>query len=216
MILNLNNDVKITGDLVEDFKFGHMNNGEEFYISTISIPRNSGTLDVLKLVVPKRTLEIEHPKSGDVIKLRGNLRTYHLFDEKGNVWNELRIFSESIRIVDQDSLRENYIFLRGDVWKTPRMHKTKSNRIVTDVLLRVHRKVRKSDYIPCICWGRNAVWADLLEVGSKIEIEGRIQSRDYRKGGIIQQQEYEVSVSGISTYKEEEDEECKDQITDAE
>ena len=121
MILNLNNDVKITGDLVDDFKFGHMNNGEEFYISTISIPRNSGTLDVLKLVVPKRTLEIEHPKAGDVIKLRGNLRTYHLFDEKGNVWNELRIFSESIRIVGQDSLRENYIFLRGDVWKMPRM-----------------------------------------------------------------------------------------------
>ena len=65
----------------------------------------------------------------------------------------------------------------------------------------VNRPYGKSDYIPCIAWGRNAGYGGSLSVGMKIMITGRIQSREYKKkdesGCGILKIAYEVSVLKI-------------------
>ena len=101
----------------------------------------------------------------------------------------------------------NQIILNGYICKEPVYRVTPFEREITDILLAVNRPHNKSDYIPCIAWGRNAKFASKLKVGSNVQIYGRVQSRDYQKKlsetQIVERTAYEVSVTKLETLSEE-------------
>ena len=59
------------------------------------------------------------------------------------------------------------------------------------------RRYGRADYLPVITWGQLAVQAARLQVGDAVSLEGRIQSRSYRKvledGTVQDRVAYEVS-----------------------
>ena len=121
----------------------------------------------------------------------------------------LSVFAREIEFVDEigESAKTNQIFLDGYICKSPIYRKTPLGREIADLLLAVNRPYGKSDYIPCICWGRNARFACNFEVGSRCAIWGRIQSREYMKKLSEEQLErrvaYEVSVSKLEMVEED-------------
>ena len=109
-------------------------------------------------------------------------------------------------IVDgEDAKNPNNVVLTGYICKPPVYRTTPFSREIADVLIAVNRAYNKSDYIPCIAWGRNARFVKNLEVGEKIAISGRIQSREYVKKYSETESKtltaYEVSVSKLAAYE---------------
>ena len=119
----------------------------------------------------------------------------------------LSVFARELEFIEEESdeLKSNQIYLDGYICKEPIYRKTPLGREIADLLIAVNRSYGKSDYIPCICWGRNARFASGFEVGSHVEIWGRIQSREYVKKINENETEkriaYEVSVSKIERFE---------------
>lgn len=194
------NAVTIIGKIVGDKKFSHEIYGEGFYIYNIEIPRLSEVVDRLPLTVSDRLLIEEGLKDGDIIKVEGQLRSYNKFIDNSNRL-VLTIFAKHITFFEdkKESKNPNKIFLEGYICKSPIYRETPFGREITDLLIAVNRLYNKSDYIPTIAWGRNARFSSNLNVGDKIRIWGRVQSRQYQKkypeGNIENKVAYEVSIS---------------------
>ena len=194
------NVVTITGKIVGDKKFSHEIYGEGFYIYHIEIPRLSEVVDRLPLTVSDRLLIDEGLKDGDIVKIEGQLRSYNKFIDNSNRL-VLTIFAKHITFFEdeKESKNPNKIFLEGYICKAPIYRETPFGREITDLLIAVNRLYNKSDYIPTIAWGRNARFSSNLNVGDKIRIWGRVQSRQYQKkypdGNIENKVAYEVSIS---------------------
>ena len=195
-----NNSVVITGVVVEDGVFSHEVYGEGFYTFKISSERLSENADILPITVSERLLMNQNIVCGKHVKIKGQLRSYNNYT--GNRSRlVLTIFVRDIQVLD-----ENEIILNGFICKAPIYRKTPFGREISDVLIAVNRAYNKSDYIPCITWGRNARYISSLEVGTAVKVWGRIQSRVYQKKNGDQVEEriaYEVSVSKISLHTEE-------------
>lgn len=203
--LNQNNAVKISGEIVSDFTYDHEMYGEGFYKVFVQVTRISGNLDTIPVMVSDRIIDVNKNLTGEMVAIEGEFRSYskHLLGA-----NKLLLFvlCKKIEIVKY-CMNEDEIFLRGFICKNPIYRKTPFKREISDLLIAVNRYYGKSDYIPCICWGRNARFVGQLEVGTHIEINGRIQSRGYVKlhedGTEEQRTAYEVSVSKINVLEEE-------------
>ena len=119
---------------------------------------------------------------------------------------------------DEEYTKPNQIFLDGFICKKPVYRMTPLGREIADILLAVNRAYGKSDYIPCICWGRNARYAGSLEVGGHIQLWGRIQSRQYQKrvseDEVVNRVAYEISVSKIECIEDEAPNEAPDKDTE--
>lgn len=197
-----NNQVTIMGKIVSEFRYSHEVFGEGFYLMDVSVNRLSESCDVIPLMISERLIDVTQDYRGKLIHATGQFRSYNRHEEKKNRL-VLSIFIREYEFVEEEvsGAKSNQIFLDGFVCKEPVYRKTPLGREIADLLIAVNRSYGKSDYIPCICWGRNARYAAGFEVGSRLQIHGRIQSREYVKK--ISEEEiekriaYEVSVSKV-------------------
>lgn len=203
-----NNQVSIVGEIVSDFKFSHEVFGEGFYVVDILVNRLSNSADIIPIMVSERLINVKEDNKGQAVEVLGQFRSYNRHEENKNRL-VLSVFAREIRVLngDEENLKPNYIFLDGYVCKAPIYRKTPLGREIADLLLAVNRPYGKSDYIPCICWGRNARFAENFTVGGHIQVWGRIQSREYQKkiseNDFEKRVAYEVSVSKLEYIEDE-------------
>lgn len=197
-----NNQVIVAGEIASDFTFSHEIFGEGFYMVDLVVARLSDTYDVIPLMVSDRLFDVENSHIGEKVVARGQFRSYNKHEETRNRLI-LSVFVREISVLDDEEdeaeNKPNQIYLDGYICKEPVYRMTPLGREIADILLAVNRAYGKSDYIPCICWGRNARFAGKLKVGEHVAVWGRIQSREYQKrignDQIISKTAYEVSVS---------------------
>ena len=193
-----NNKVYLSGVVAESPSFSHEVMGEGFYDLTLDVPRLSGQSDKVPLTISERLIGDASLGAGEKIGVYGQLRSYNkVVGERSKL--VLKVFVRELGIGDDQN--PNYIEIEGYVCKPTVYRTTPFGREIADILLAVNRPYGKSDYIPCICWGRNARFASTFEVGTHVQIWGRIQSREYVKKisetETEQRVAYEVSVSKI-------------------
>lgn len=197
-----NNQVTVTGEVVSEFTYSHEVFGEGFYMTDISVKRLSNSCDRIPVMISERLIDVSEDYRGCTLMVTGQFRSYNRHEEQKNRL-VLSVFAREIEFVDEepDGAKTNSILLEGYICKKPVYRKTPLGREIADILLAVNRPYGKSDYIPCICWGRNARYASGFEVGEHVRILGRIQSREYVKKLSETEAEtrtaYEVSVSKL-------------------
>ena len=208
-----NNSILIGGVVVSEPEFSHEVFEEKFYSFNLETKRLSDYNDVLPVIISERLIDIKSIKNGLLVKIKGQFRSYNkLVDNKSKL--VLSIFAKEIEVVEDESVitlnEANFI---GYICKNPIYRKTPLGREIADVLVAVNRSYKKSDYIPCILWGRNAKFCETLSVGSRVKLTGRIQSRKYEKkledGTVLSKVAYEVSISKFAIDKDEEKENKK-------
>ena len=172
-----NNQLVLVGKVTSDKRMSHEIYGEKFYIFDLSVPRLSGNADIIPITVSERLLEEVNLEEDKLVKVTGQLRSYNKnIDNKNRL--VLTIFARDIEVEEEDNKDPNNIFLDGYVCKEPVYRKTPLGREITDLLVAINRPYNKSDYIPSIVWGRNAKFAKNLKVGDRIQMWGRVQSRN--------------------------------------
>ena len=197
-----NNRVTVMGEIISEFSFSHEIFGEGFYMVDVRVKRLSESYDVIPVMVSERLLDVNADYRGMYICVGGQFRSYNRHEERKNKL-VLSVFARELDFMEEleESSRTNQIFLDGYICKEPIYRKTPLGREIADVLLAVNRPYGKSDYIPCICWGRNARYASSFRVGERCVVWGRIQSREYVKrledDQIEQRVAFEVSVSKL-------------------
>ncbi len=199
-----NNRVYVRGEIVSTARYSHEIYGEGFYEMDVMIKRLSGQADVLPITVSERLIQEKDLQVGKTISAIGQFRSYNkLVDNKSKLM--LTVFARDI-VENEENKNPNSITLAGYVCKEPVYRTTPFNREIADVLLAVNRAYNKSDYIPCIAWGRNARFVKNLQVGDFLTINGRIQSREYQKkfseDDVRTMTAYEVSINKLSTEEE--------------
>ncbi len=198
-----NNKVFISGEIVSKAEFSHEVYGEGFYEMNVLVKRLSGQGDILPVTISERLIQDKNLKIGTTINALGQFRSYNkLVDGKSKLM--LTVFVRELpEIVNVKN--PNSIVLSGYICKPPVYRTTPFNREIADILIAINRSYNKSDYIPCIAWGRNARFAKNLAVGEKVALSGRIQSRDYQKrisdDEIKIMTAYEVSISKLAAYE---------------
>ena len=201
-----NNKVIISGEIVSSFNFSHELYGENFYIVDVKIRRFSDTCDIIHVMVSDRMIDTDKDFTGECVSVTGQFRSYNKHDGERNLLI-LSLFARDFDLIEiEECGNSNIIELDGFVCKEPKYRETPLGREITDMLLAVNRGYGKSDYIPCITWGRNARFAGNLEVGTRIKVSGRLQSRDYIKryadGREDDRTAYEVSVSKLEVVED--------------
>lgn len=201
-----NNQVVLTGRIVSQFAFSHEVFGEGFYLTDLEVQRLSNQIDVIPVMVSDRLVDVTSDATDQVWEIEGQFRSYNKHEESKNRL-VLSVFAREVNILnDFEGNDTNSITLFGYICKPPVYRKTPLGREIADILLAVNRPYGKSDYIPCICWGRNARFASDLSVGTGLDVQGRIQSREYLKKISEDETEkrvaYEVSVSKIDVTEE--------------
>jgi len=198
-----NNRVCIIGEVISGFQFSHEVFGEGFYVVEVSVNRLSAMADVVPLMISERLIDITKDFTGLTIEAIGQFRSYNRHEGTRNRL-VLSIFVREFEFVEEapeEQVKSNQIYLDGYICKPPIYRKTPLGREIADILIAVNRPYGKSDYIPCIAWGRNARYAASLEVGAHMLVWGRVQSREYTKKVSEEDLEkriaYEVSVSKL-------------------
>ena len=191
------NVAELCGVVLSELRFSHKTYGEIFYTFVLGIERRSGYIDEINIMVSERLIFDNPPREGDFVEIKGQIRTYNeIVDEKNKL--NVVVFAKEIHQSENFGYNENYIYLEGFLCKEPLKRTSPLGREICDMMLAVNRMYNKSDYIPCIAWGRNAGYAEKLGVGTKLALEGRIQSREYKKklddGTAEMRKAFEVSV----------------------
>jgi len=203
-----NNSVSLIGKVVTDPVFSHEVYGEGFYIVYVKVPRLSENYDVIPVMFSERLVNPSSIEQNLYLIIEGQFRSYNNFNNTGGHKLMLTVFAREIEISEEEvtNRNPNQICLNGFVCRKPMYRTTPFGREIADILLAVNRAYNKSDYIPCIAWGRNARYAGTFEIGDNIRIWGRIQSRTYQKKISETEYEervaYEISVSKMEVVKE--------------
>ena len=203
-----NNQVSVAGEVVSEFEFSHEVFGEGFYCLHIQVGRLSESFDVIPLMISERLMDVKADYRGKYIEVLGQFRSYNRHEANRNRL-VLSVFAREVNICEEEDseVKPNHIYLDGYICKKPVYRKTPLGREIADLLVAVNRPYGKSDYIPCICWGRNARFAEKVQVGEHIQLWGRIQSREYQKkiseNEVERRVAYEVSVSKLECLEEE-------------
>ena len=209
-----NNYLILVGKVANEKKFSHEVYGESFYIFNLEVPRLSGTSDIIPITISDRLLTGIELVPGNKMIVKGQFRSYNTYDNNKNkliltVFAKDIITGEEMEVEDEELKKEsisNQVVLNGYICKPPIYRQTPFKREIADVLLAVNRSYNKSDYIPCIAWGRNARFCKNLEVGICVKIIGRVQSRIYEKkfedGTVEQRIAYEVSIGSLEVINE--------------
>ena len=197
-----NNQVSIVGEIISDFQYSHAEYGEGFYMVEVAVSRLSNFSDYIPLMISERLIDTSQSYIGQKVYVTGQFRSYNRHEELKNRL-VLSVFVREIEFIEEETeeMKSNQILLDGYICKDPIYRKTPLGREIADLLVAVNRSYGKSDYIPCICWGKNARFAARFEVGVHVQIWGRIQSREYVKrlneDEVEKRTAYEVSVSKI-------------------
>ncbi len=213
-----NNSLTLVGRVTGEMKFSHEIYGERFFIFNLSIARLSGNADIIPITVSERLITDEMLQEGKKILVKGQFRSYNSYENERNKLI-LTVFAKDVIEVeeneeDSDIVKKesitNEVVLIGFICKKPIYRQTPFGREIADILLAVNRAYNKSDYIPCIAWGRNARFSQNLEVGTKVKVVGRVQSREYEKkyedGTSEVKVAYEVSIGSLEIVEENEEE----------
>ena len=214
-----NNYLTLVGKVTGEKKFSHEIYGERFYIFNLSIPRLSGNSDIIPITVSERLIKEDTLQEGNKLLIKGQFRSYNSYENEKNRLI-LTVFAKDIMEVEENEEEENDIVrkdivtnevvLVGYICKKPIYRQTPFGREIADLLLAVNRAYNKSDYIPCIAWGRNARFCQNLEVGTQVKVVGRVQSRAYEKkhedGSVETRVAYEVSIGSLEVVEEKENE----------
>lgn len=191
------NIAELCGVVNSELRFSHKTYGEIFYTFVLGVERRSGYVDELNVMVSERLIFDNPLEQGQFLEIRGQVRTYNEFSEGKNKLNVV-VFAREIYLCEEYGYYENYIYLEGFLCKPPVKRTSPLGRDICDIMLAVNRMYNKSDYVPCIAWGRNAGYAEQLAVGTKLLMEGRLQSREYKKkyedGSCELRRAFEVSV----------------------
>ena len=203
-----NNQLVLIGKVTSEKRFSHEIYGEKFYIFDLSVPRLSGNADNIPITISERLLVEEDLEIGKNVIIEGQFRSYNSYENEKNRL-VLTVFAKEIKFGNEDEEEfkpskensSNEVILDGFICKKPIYRKTPFGREIADVLLAVNRAYNKSDYIPCIAWGRNARFCENIPVGTEVRIIGRVQSRQYEKkyedGTSEIRIAYEVSVASL-------------------
>lgn len=203
-----NNQLVLVGKVTSDKRFSHEIYGEKFYIFDLSVPRLSGNADNIPITISERLLLEEDLSIGKNIIIEGQFRSYNSYENERNKL-VLTVFAKEIKFAEEQAEEfkptkentSNEVILDGFICKKPIYRKTPFGREIADILLAVNRAYNKSDYIPCIAWGRNARFCENIPVGTEVRIIGRVQSRQYEKkyedGTSEVKVAYEVSVASL-------------------
>ncbi|MCQ4924772.1 single-stranded DNA-binding protein [Tissierella carlieri] len=199
------NGVRLVGKVASEKVFSHEMYGEGFYSIDLEVPRLSDSIDLLPVTISERLMVDMDLSIGQYVIIEGQLRSYNRYIDNSNRL-VLTIFAKDIYIPNEEELIEtlrkpNEIYLDGYICKKPIYRTTPFGREITDILIAVNRSYNKSDYIPCIAWGRNARFCEKMLIGDHIRLWGRIQSREYQKklstGEVERKIAFEVSVSKL-------------------
>ena len=221
-----NNHLTLVGKITEEKKFSHEIYGEKFYTFDLSVPRLSGNADIIPITISERIFKEEELIVGKNIRITGQFRSYNSYENERNRLI-LTVFAKDVEflenqeeeIVASKELVSNEVVLIGYICKLPIYRQTPFGREIADILLAVNRAYNKSDYIPCITWGRNARFCSKMEVGTEVKVIGRVQSRSYEKkhedGTIEPKVAYEVSISNLEVLSEKENDEEADEVQEA-
>lgn len=182
------NKVWVSGIIEEEFEYSHEVWWEKFYKTRVRVTRLSGTEDCVPIVVSDLLMTniLEGSLKGKYVEVGGQFRSHNKLGEDGRKHLDLFLFVTAINVYEseeefEDATNANLIYLDGYICKPPVFRTTPLGRQITDLMLAVNRTYKKSDYIPCIAWGRVAQYASELEVGNRIKLYGRVQSRQYFK-----------------------------------
>ncbi len=215
-----NNYLTLVGKVTGEKQFSHEIYGERFYIFKLSIPRLSGNEDIIPITISERLIGENTLQEEKKILVKGQFRSYNSYENEKNRLI-LTVFAKDIMEIEESKEEQeneiirkdtitNEVVLIGYICKKPIYRQTPFGREISDILLAVNRAYNKSDYIPCIAWGRNARFCQELEVGSQVKIVGRVQSRTYEKkyedGTIQTRVAYEVSVGSLEVIQEKNEE----------
>ena len=219
-----NNHLRLVGKVTSEKRFSHEIYGEKFYIFDLSVPRLSGNADVIPVTISERLLTTQDVFIGAKLQIDGQFRSYNSYDNEKNKLI-LTVFVKDVQFLEENQEEEeearrdvvsNEVILDGYICKKPIYRKTPFGREISDILLAVNRAYNKSDYIPCIAWGRTARFCENLEVGTELRVTGRVQSREYEKkyedGTIENKVAYEVSVGSLEVVNQD-GEEKKEETT---
>ena len=209
-----NNHLVLVGKVTSDKKFSHEIYGESFYIFDLEVARLSGNSDIIPITISERLILEKELEIGDKVAIEGQFRSYNSYENEKNRLI-LTVFAKDIKYLseeDEENSSEkvsNEVTLIGYICKKPIYRQTPFGREISDILLAVNRAYNKSDYIPAIAWGRNARFCQNIDVGTKLKITGRVQSRNYEKkfedGTTQTRTAYEVSISSLEIVNEEEE-----------
>ena len=207
-----NNHLDLVGKIVSDKSYSHEFYGEKFYVFNLEVVRLSSTVDIIPITISERLLAGMDLKIGKKVSVEGQFRSYNNYENERNRLI-LTVFAKEIEELEDVEVKDevtNEVTLVGYVCKKPVYRQTPFGREIADVLLAVNRAYNKSDYIPCIAWGRNARFCQNIEVGTEVKIVGRVQSRTYEKkhedGTVETRVAYEVSVASMEIASEENEE----------
>lgn len=196
-----NNKVTLVGEVATGFQYSHEMFGEGFYTFEVAIERTSSFVDYIPVIVSERLIDINTDIRGAFVFVNGQYRSFNKHEEERSKLI-LSVFAREIEVLESNDYEfVNNVFIDGYVCKTPSYRKTPMGREITDLIVAVNRGYGKSDYIPCVLWGRNARYGATFEVGTEVKLWGRVQSRPYSKKISDTETEeriaYEVSVSKI-------------------
>lgn len=209
-----NNHIVLVGKVTSDKRFSHEIYGEKFYVFDLSVPRLSGNSDIIPVTISERLMVNGELPLNTKVTVEGQFRSYNSYGEGRNRL-VLTVFAKNVTLLeDQENEVEakkdfisNEVTLIGYICKKPIYRQTPFGREISDILLAVNRAYNKSDYIPCIAWGRTARFCENLEVGTELRVTGRVQSREYEKkyedGTVEKRIAYEVSVSNLEIHNKE-------------
>ena len=215
-----NNYLTLVGKVTGEKRFSHEIYGERFYVFNLEIPRLSGNSDIIPITVSERLIKEETLQEGHQLLVKGQFRSYNSYENEKNrliltvfakdiVEVEEKEEDEENEMVKKDTIT-NEVVLVGYICKKPIYRQTPFGREISDLLLAVNRAYNKSDYIPCIAWGRNARFCQDIEVGTQVKVIGRVQSRQYEKkhddGTVEVRVAYEVSVGSLEVIEEHDNE----------
>ncbi len=206
-----NNHLVLVGKVASEKRYSHEIYGEKFYIFNLEVVRLSSTVDIIPITVSERLLTSVNLNLGTSFKVEGQFRSYNNYENERNRLI-LTVFAKEIVEVSEEESKEqvsNEVQLVGYICKRPIYRQTPFGREIADILLAVNRAYNKSDYIPCIAWGRNARFCENMEVGTEVKITGRVQSRMYEKkhedGSVEERVAYEVSIASLEIVEKDDE-----------
>jgi len=191
------NIAELCGTVLSELTFSHKTYGEVFYTFVLGVERRSGYMDEINVMVSERLIYENPPRINQFLEIKGQIRTYNEILEGKNRLHVV-VFARELYPCEDFGYYENYIYLEGFLCRKPVKRVSPLGREICDMMVAVNRMYNKSDYIPCIAWGRNAGFGEQLCVGTKLMLEGRLQSREYKKkledGSYETRRAFEVSV----------------------
>lgn len=194
-MISSNNSVRLCGVMGRAPVFSHSSRGQQFYTFPLEVLRLSGNCDTVNVLVRRQLLESVAADERSRICVTGQLRTFNNRRGEG-ARLIISVFARELYLSDEEDA--NQVELCGTLCKTPKLRCTPMGRDICDLMLAVNRHYGRSDYLPCICWGVKAREASLWDVGTRINLKGRIQSRQYLKmtdEGSVEKTAFEVSVT---------------------